>query len=117
MDKVLIEGLSVETVIGVLDWEREIKQRLVFDLELSTDIQQAGATDDLQYAIDYAAVSQSVLDLVEASSYQLIESLAEKIAAMVLAEFNISHVKLKVSKPGAVPQAQNVAVQIERSAS
>lgn len=116
MDSILVEGLEVETVIGVFDWERQIKQRLVIDLELSTDIRCAAETDDLQYTLDYKAISDAVVASAEQSNYQLIESLAESLAAMILNDFSVTAVTIKLSKPGAVPQAQNVAVKIHRSA-
>lgn len=113
-DLVLIEGLAVEAVIGVFDWERQIKQRLVMDIELYTDINKAAKTDDLQYTLDYKAISDAVIKHTEASSYQLIESLAEALAAMILKDFSVTKLSLKISKPDAVPQADNVAVKIFR---
>ena len=115
-DRVLIEGLAVETVIGVYDWERNIQQRLVFDIEMQTDISKAAQTDDLEYTLDYDAISRAVIALAENSEYQLVESLAEALAAMIVSEFSVSWLKLKVSKPNALSAARNVAVQIERSA-
>jgi len=116
-DLVLIEGLAVETVIGVFDWEREIQQRLVIDIELHTDIAKAASTDNLQYTLDYKAISDSVIEFTQNSEYQLVESLAEGLAAMILRKFSVLKLSLKISKPGAVPQADNVAVKIVRSAS
>ena len=113
-DLILIEGLAVETVIGVFDWERQIKQRLLIDLELDTDIARAASTDDLQYTLDYKAISDAVIAFAENSDYQLIESLAEDLAAMILKDFSVSGLRLKISKPDAVPQANNVAVKISR---
>ena len=115
-DRVLIEGLAVETVIGVYGWERNIRQSLVFDIEMQTDISRAAQTDDLEYTLDYDAVSRAVIALAENSEYQLVESLAEALAAMIVSEFSVSWLKLKVSKPNALSAARNVAVQIERSA-
>ena len=113
-DLILIEGLAVETVIGVFDWERQIKQRLLIDLELDTYIARAASTDDLQYTLDYKAISDAVIAFAENSDYQLIESLAEDLAAMILKDFSVSGLRLKISKPDAVPQADNVAVKISR---
>ena len=113
-DLILIEGLAVETVIGVFDWERQIKQRLLIDLELDTDIARAASTDDLQYTLDYKAISDAVIAVAENSDYQLIESLAEDLAKMILKDFSVSGLRLKISKPDAVPQANNVAVKISR---
>lgn len=113
-DYIYISGLEVDTVIGVLDWERGIKQRMVIDLRLSTDITKAAETDDLQHTLDYAAISDRVTAHVEAASAQLVETLAEQIAQLVIREFSVANVRIKVSKPGAVPAAHNVAVEIER---
>lgn len=114
LDLVYIEGLKVDALIGVYDWEREILQPLVFDITMATDIRQAAQTDDLQHTLDYFAISAAVTALVEQSAFQLIESLAEAIACMIQQQFSVSWLRLKVSKPGAVPNAINVAVQIER---
>ena len=113
-DIVYIQGLSVETTIGVYDWERTIKQTLVLDLEMAADVATPGASDAVSDALDYAAVSSRVLALVEASSFELIESVAEHVAALVLSEFAVTWLRLRVSKPGAVSQARDVGVVIER---
>lgn len=115
-DLVLIEGLAIEALIGVFDWERQIKQRLLIDLELHTDIRKAAETDDLQYTLDYKAISDAVIEHTQHSDYQLIESLAEALAEMIIRDFAVSSLGLKISKPGAAPQANNVAVKIFRSA-
>lgn len=114
MDKIFIEGLQIETVIGVFDWEREIKQTVTIDLEMSKDIRPAAASDDLQYALDYKAISDRIIEFVEASSFQLIETMAESIAELVRQEFGVDWLRLTLGKPGAVPAARTVGVQIER---
>ena len=115
MDQVFIRGLEVETVIGVYDWERTIRQRLLLDLDMAWDIRAAAAQDDLSQTLDYAAVSQRVLDYVSASRFELIESLAERVAALVLSEFGVPWLRLSITKPGAVPAATGgVGVTIER---
>ena len=114
-DKVFVEGLEIDALIGVYDWERLIQQRLVFDIEMETDIKKAASTDDVQYALDYASVSEAVMTYVSESSFELIEALAEEVAKLILERFNVSRICLKLSKPGAVPQAKNVAVQIVRA--
>ncbi|MFC4657085.1 MULTISPECIES: dihydroneopterin aldolase [Rheinheimera] len=113
MDKVFISALQVPTVIGVYDWEKQIQQTLVFDIELRTDIRQAAATDDLHYTIDYAAVCQAVTELC-AEPHQLLETVAEKTASMILQNFPTQAVRVRIGKPGAVPQAASVGVMIER---
>lgn len=115
MDQVFIRGLAVETVIGVYDWERTIHQRLLFDLDMAWDIRLAAADDDLNQALDYAAVSQRVLEYVALTDFELIETLAERVAALVLSEFNVPWLRLTVTKPGAVTEASGgVGVVIER---
>jgi len=114
MDIVFIKQLEVRTTIGVFDWEREIKQKLVFDIELGTDIKKAALTDELQDTLDYKAISHAIHDLVEASEYQLVETVAEKVAAMVLTDFPVKWLSLELHKPGAVSVAQSVGVKIQR---
>lgn len=116
-DLVLIEGLKVETVIGAYDWERNIKQTLVLDIEMSWDIQKAAQTDDLIYCLDYAEISQKVIDYLESQQFELIESVAENIVALIFKEYATDRITLKVNKPGAVKAANNVAVKITRTRS
>ncbi|MDQ6993647.1 MAG: dihydroneopterin aldolase [Mariprofundus sp.] len=116
IDKVLIEGLEVRTVIGIYDWEREIRQTVRLDLEMAWNIVQAGKNDDIKEALDYKAVSKRLITFVEGSSFGLIESLAEHCARIVIEEFGVTWLRLKLSKPGAVRGSENVAVLIERSA-
>ncbi len=114
MDLVLIEGLEVRTVIGIYDWEREIRQTVRLDLEMAWDISKAGKTDNIEDTLDYKSVSKRLINFVEASEFGLIESLAEHCAKIVLEEFQVPWVRLKMSKPGAVRGSENVAVLIER---
>ena len=115
MDIVYIEGLRVDTVIGVYDWERTIQQTVVIDLQMTTDIALAARDDDLAFTLDYSAIADRVTAFVAASRFQLLESLAEAIASLVLAEFAVDTVKLKIGKPGAVSNATDVGVIIKRS--
>ena len=114
MDIVYIKGLKTDAVIGVYDWERGIRQTLVLDLELASDNRAAAATDGIAQAVDYDAISKRVLAYVQASEFQLIETLAERVAEIVLSEFNIPWLRLQVGKPGAVSEADEVGVIIER---
>ena len=114
MDKLQISGLRISAVIGVRTWERQLRQPLVIDLGFAINAAPASASDALDDALDYGAVARRVTELTEASSFQLIESLAESIAAMVLDEFAPASVTVKVAKPGAVPQAEGVSIEIER---
>jgi len=113
-DRVLIEGLEVRTVIGIYDWEREIRQTVRLDLEMAWDISKAAQSDDIADTLDYKAVSKRLITFVESSSFGLIESLAEHCAAILLQEFKVPWLRLKMSKPGAVRGSENVAVLIER---
>jgi len=113
-DYVVIEGLEVRTVIGIYDWEREIRQTVRLDLKMAWDISRAAASDDIADALDYKSVSKRLIAYVEASSFGLIEALAEECAKIVMSEFGVSWLRLKMSKPGAVRGSENVAVVIER---
>lgn len=116
MDIVFIRELRADAVIGVYDWERSIRQTLVLDLEMAWDNRPAAAGDAIGEALDYAAVSSRVIEAVEGSSHQLLETLAEELAALVLSEFGVPWLRLRLCKPGAVPRARDVGVVIERGA-
>lgn len=114
MDIVFVEDLKIDTTIGIYDWERRIKQTLSFDLEMATDIRRSAETDAIEDTLNYKAVSKRVIAFVEASEYQLVETLAEKVAAMILDEFDVPWLRLTLHKPGAVRGARSVGVRIER---
>ena len=115
MDIVFIEDLRIETVIGIYDWERGIRQCLTLDLQLGWDIRPAAAGDQLAAALDYAAVAARVQAFAAASCFQLVETFAERLAALLMAEFGIPWLRLRLTKPGAVPAARGgVGVEIER---
>lgn len=114
MDIVFIEDLRIETVIGIYDWERTIRQVVALDLELGFDNRKPAATDRIEDTLDYKAVSKRLIAFVEASSFQLVETLAERCAQIVLDEFDVAWLRLKLSKPGAVRGARAVGVAIER---
>ena len=113
MNIVYIKGLRARAVIGVYEWERHLRQTLVLDLELASDTVRAAASDQIADALDYAALSRRVVALVEGSEFQLIETLAEAVAAMIRREFGVAWLRLRLSKPGAVPEAEDVGVIIE----
>jgi dihydroneopterin aldolase len=115
MDKVFIENLMVETVIGIFDWEREIRQAVSLDLEMAYDIRRAAESDSIDDTLDYKAVSKRLIQFIEQSEFQLVEALAEKCATIVLDEFPVNWLRLKLSKPGAVRGSSAVGVIIERS--
>ena len=114
-DRVFIEGLEIEALIGIYDWERRIRQPLVFDIEMAFDNRRPAATDAIEDTLDYKAVSKRLIAFVSQSDFGLVETLAEKCAALILDEFDVRHVRLKLSKPGAVRGARAVGVAIERS--
>ncbi|ATM94378.1 bifunctional dihydroneopterin aldolase/dihydroneopterin triphosphate 2'-epimerase [Yersinia frederiksenii] len=114
MDIVFIEELSVITTIGVYDWEQTIQQKLVFDIEMGWDNRKAAVSDDVNDCLSYADISDAVIKHVESQRFALVERVAEEIAELLLQRFNSPWVRIKVSKPGAVAQARNVGVVIER---
>lgn len=114
VDLVFIRELQVNTIIGVYDWEREVRQTVVLDLEMATDNKRAAASDDIADALNYAAVSSRLTEFIENSQFQLIESMAEQVAAIVLNEFKVGWLRLRLCKPGAVAQAKDVGILIER---
>ena len=114
MDRVFIEDLRIQTVIGIFDWEREITQTISLDLQMGFDISRAGASDDIVDTLDYKSVSKRLIQFVEGSEFQLVEALAEHCARIVLGEFPVSWLRLKLSKPGAVRGSSAVGVIIER---
>lgn len=114
MDIVYIKQLEIETVIGVFDWERKIRQKVCIDLEMATDIRKAGETDNLDNALDYKAISKRLMEFVESSNFLLIEALAEHIATILLEEFDVPWLKLTLGKPGAISASKDVGVIIER---
>ncbi len=114
MDIIYLRDLTIETVIGVYDWEREIKQKVIFDLEMGTDIRKAAASDDIKDTLDYKSVSKRVIEFVEASSFELVETLAERVAEIIITEFEVPWVRLSLNKKGAVSHATDVGVIIER---
>ena len=114
-DIIFIEGLEIETIIGVYEHERDIKQKVVLDIEMTLPESDAANSDDLRHTVDYDAVSKLVTSYVIDTQYQLIESLAEQVASLVLGAFATDSLKLKLSKPGAVKNAKSVGLIILRS--
>ena len=114
MDIIYLHDLRIDTVIGVFDWERRIRQTVILDLDLSADIRRAAASDDLADTLNYKAVAKRLIDFVGHSEFQLVETLAERIAELVLDEFAVQWLRLRVNKQGAVRGARDVGVVIER---
>lgn len=114
MDKVFINDLQIDTLIGVYDWERQVRQTVSVDIVMAHDITRAAQTDDIQFALNYKAVADRLLAFVEGSEFMLIESMAEQIADIVMTEFHVPWLRLEVRKPGALREAKDVGVMIER---
>lgn len=116
MDIVFINDLRVDTVIGVYDWERAIRQTVALDLEMHCDVARAADSDSIDDALDYKAVAKRLIAFIGESEFQLVETLAERCAAIVLEEFGVARLKLRIAKPGAVRGSREVGVVIERQA-
>jgi 7,8-dihydroneopterin aldolase/epimerase/oxygenase len=114
MDVVFLRDLRIETVIGVYDWERKIRQPVILDVEMGCDIRRAAASDCIEDAVDYKAVAKRLTQFVGESHFQLVETLAERCAAILLQEFTIPWVRISINKIGAVSGARDVGVCIER---
>lgn len=114
MDKIFLHELKVETIIGIWEWERKIRQTVVIDLEMSADIARAAATDDVADTLNYKSVAKRLQQFVGESSFQLVETLAERIAGIVRDEFDVAWVKVTVHKPGAIRGSRDVGIIIER---
>ena len=114
MDKVLIKNLQVETIIGIFNWEREVRQVVSIDLEMEFDNKVAAKSDDIEDALDYKKIGKRVSSYVETSKFKLVERLAEQIAKLVLKEFPVSSLTISVTKPGALRGSESVGISITR---
>ena len=114
MDIIYIQDLRIETVIGIYDWERKVKQTVVLDIEMAGDCRKAAQKDDVEDTLNYKFVAKRLIEFVGSSEYQLVETLAERCAAVVLEEFQVPWVKLRVNKQAALRGARDVGVIIER---
>jgi dihydroneopterin aldolase len=114
MDKIFLDELKIDTIIGIWDWERKIRQTVVVDLEMSADIAKAAATDEVVDTLNYKAVAKRLQAFVGDSSFRLVETLAENIARIIRDEFDVTWVRVKVHKPGAIRGSKDVGVEIER---
>ena len=115
MDIVYLRDLRIDTVIGIFDWERRTTQTIILDLEMSVDIAKAAASDDIKDTLNYKAVAKRLIEFVGASEFQLVETLAESVARIVVTEFDVPWVKVTLHKPGAIRGAKDVGVVIERT--
>jgi len=114
LDTIYLRELRIQTVIGVFDWERATKQTVSLDLDMAADIVTAAAHDDLAHTLDYKAVAKRLIQFVEDSEFKLVETLAERVCEVVMSEFGVPWVRLRVNKKGAVRGASDVGVTIER---
>ena len=114
MDTVFINNLRADGIIGIYDWERRVRQTLLLDLELATDCRAAAASDAIADTLDYGAIAERMVAVIESNELQLLEALAERLATILLQDFAVPWVRLRLAKPGAVPAAGEVGVQIER---
>ncbi len=114
MDKIFIHALKTEAIIGIFEWERQVKQTVIVDMEISADIRKAALSDSIDDTLNYKKVAKSVLAFVEDSQFHLVETLAEHIAMLVLGNFGVSWVRLSLSKPGAIRNSRDVGVVLER---
>ena len=113
-DRIVLRGLAVDCTIGFIDWERQVKQTVLIDLEMPVDVARAAVSDRVADTLDYKRVAKRVIAFVEASDFQLIETLAERVAAVILAEFDMPWVRVTLAKPGAIRGSREVGVVIER---
>jgi dihydroneopterin aldolase len=114
MDKIFIHALKTEAIIGIFDWERQVKQTVIVDLEISADVRKAALSDSIEDTLNYKRVAKRVLAFVEASQFHLVETLAEHIAMLLLEDFGLAWVRISLSKPGAIRSSRDVGVVVER---
>ncbi len=114
MDHIFLHDLKVETIVGIWDWERKIRQTVSIDLKMGADIRRAAASDDIDETLNYKLVAKRVQQFVGDSSFQLVETLAERIAEVILDDFDVPWVEVRVNKPGAIRGAREVGVKIRR---
>ncbi|MFT3931851.1 MAG: dihydroneopterin aldolase [Spongiibacteraceae bacterium] len=114
MDTIFIRALRIDTIIGIYDWERRVRQAIVLDIEMATDIRKAAATQNVSDTLDYHAIAMRLTAFIQEQQFLLLETLAERCAELLQSEFPIAWLRLCVTKPTAVPSAQGVGVQIER---
>lgn len=114
MDTIFIRALRIETIVGIYDWERRVKQIVVLDVEMATDIRKAAASQNVKDTLDYHAISLRLTAFIQEQQFLLLETLAERCAELLQREFFVPWLRLCVTKPTAVPFAQGVGVQIER---
>lgn len=116
MDKIFLSALNVECIVGIWEWERRVKQNVVIDVELAADIRRAAASDHIDNTVDYKKLSKRLLSFVGDSQFQLVETLTERIAELIITEFQVPWVRVRLNKQGAIRGARDVGIEIERRA-
>jgi len=114
MDTIFIKALKADTIIGIYEWEKNTRQTILLDLEMSTDIRRAANSDDIQDTLNYKSIAKRLVAYIEESRFELVETLAETLASLIMEEFHVECVKLTLHKPGALSDAQDVGIIIER---
>jgi dihydroneopterin aldolase len=113
-DVIFLAGLTVDCIVGIWDWERRVKQKVVLDLEMAADVRRAAASDSIDDTLDYKRVAKRLLAFVGESQYQLVETLADRVAELVITEFDVPWVRVRLNKQGAIRGARDVGILIER---
>ena len=114
MDIIYLKDLRIHTIIGIYDRERRTKQTVILDVEMATDIKKAAQSDDIAHTLNYKAVAKRLISFVEESEFELVETLAERVAEILLNEFKVPWLRLQLNKQGAVRGVRDVGVIIER---
>ena len=114
-DRIFLHGLTVECIIGFIDWERRVRQTVVVDLEMPVDCTRAAASDEVADTLDYKKVAKRALEFIGTSEFRLVETLAHRLALVILAEFGVEWVRISLNKPGAIRNSRDVGVMIERT--
>ena len=114
MDKIFLNDLKTEAIIGIFDWERQVKQTILIDLEISADVRKAALSDSIQDTLNYKRIAKRLLEYIDTTSFHLVETLAESIAMLVIEEFDVSWIKVTLNKPGAIRSSRSVGIIIER---
>jgi dihydroneopterin aldolase len=114
-DTIFLRGLEVECIIGFIEWERRIRQRVVIDFEVPADCTRAAVRDDVADTLDYKRVAKRIIGFVEGSEFNLVETMAHRMALLVLEEFGIEWIRISINKPGAIRGSRDVGVSIERN--
>jgi dihydroneopterin aldolase len=114
MDTIFLSGLTTECIIGIWDWERRVRQKVVVDVEMGADVRRAAASDRIEDTLDYKRVAKRLLQFIGDSEYQLVETLAERIAELVITEFSVPWVRVRLNKQGAIRGSRDVGIAVER---